>query len=68
MYKRPLKVRQVHRDHTLKNQGHRGNPKVPSLTLKGAWLEKAGFTIGLPVFVVVRNKFLVIVPQDDGWL
>ena len=65
MYKRALKVRQAHRDYTLKNQEHKGNASIPALILKGTWLEKAGFTIDLPVFVIVRDKLLVIEPQDD---
>jgi len=65
MHKRPLKVCRAYRDYTLKNQSHRGNPCIPSISLKGTWLEQAGFSIELPIFVVVRNNFLAIVPQDD---
>jgi len=38
------------------------NPKA-HLPLSGHWLEKAGFTIGTEVNVIVRDKCLVILPK-----
>jgi len=65
MYMRALKVRQAYRDYSLKNQEYKGNASIPALILKGTWLEKAGFTIELPVVVIVRDKLLVIEPRGD---
>ena len=60
MKKRHLKVREAHRDYVHKSSPHKGNPTVPFVLLKGTWLENAGFTIGLPICVQVKNRRLVI--------
>jgi len=46
------------RDYTFKNEPHQGSPSIPSISLKGTWLEQAGFTIECPIFGVVSNHFL----------
>jgi len=63
MKNRKLKVRETHRDYFLKNQGHKGNPTTSYILLKGTWLEKAGFGIGLPIRVQVENQRLIITPR-----
>ena len=35
-----------------------------SLCLKGMWLEQAGFTIDMRVDVIVKEKYLVIIPSE----
>lgn len=39
------------------------NTPKASLRLSGLWLEKAGFTIGKEVEVIVRRECLVIIPE-----
>ena len=63
MSKRSLIVREGHRDYSLKSKPHGGNPITPFILLKGTWLEQAGFTIGLPIFVQVDKNKLTITPR-----
>jgi toxic protein SymE len=37
-----------------------GSDLLPSLNLKGNWIEEAGFTTGAPVTVAVENGQLII--------
>ena len=60
MKERRLKVREGHRDYNLKSEPYRGCPTVPFVLLKGTWLEKAGFPIGLPIRVQVKDRQLII--------
>lgn len=62
MQDRNLTVRKTHRDYTLKSHPYSGNPTIPFVLLKGTWLEKAGFPIGLPIRVQVRKRRLIITP------
>lgn len=62
MKDRQLKVREGHRDYSLKTKPGKGNPIIPLLLLKGSWLEEAGFVIGLPVVVHVSERKLLITP------
>lgn len=66
MEERTLKVRQGRRDYTLKNKPNKGNPKTPLLLLKGTWLEKAGFSIDMPVSVIVHKNCLLLVPKKES--
>ncbi len=61
---RSLTIRKGHRDYTLKRRPHGGNPITPFILLKGSWLEKAGFTIGLPVYVRVEKHKLTITSKS----
>ena len=61
MRERKLKVREGRRDYHLKDKGHKGNPIVPFVLLKGTWLEKAGFAIGSPIRVQVKKGRLIII-------
>ena len=63
MKERNLIVREGHRDYSLKAKPNGGNPIVPFVLLKGAWLEKADFGIGLPIRVQVENQRLIITPR-----
>jgi len=63
MHERYLIVRQGHRDYSLKAKPNGGNPIVPFVLLKGTWLERAGFSIGLPIRVQVENQRLIITPR-----
>ena len=38
---------------------------LPSILLKGRWLERAGFTIDMRVDVIVRAQCLVILPAAN---
>lgn len=60
MQDRNLTVRKAYRDYILKSQPYSGNPTIPFVLLQGTWLEEAGFVIGLPIRVQVRNRRLVI--------
>ncbi|MBL1259302.1 MAG: SymE family type I addiction module toxin [Thiotrichaceae bacterium] len=60
MQERHLIVREGHRDYSLKAKPNGGNPIVPFVLLKGTWLEKAGFSIGLPIRVQVKERQLII--------
>ncbi|NKC15184.1 MAG: type I addiction module toxin, SymE family [Gammaproteobacteria bacterium] len=64
-YIRYLKVRERHRDYSLKNKPYQGNPTTPFLFLKGTWLEKAGFTIDMLISVTVHKNCLLIVPNEN---
>jgi len=35
-------------------------PPIPQIRIKGRWLEKAGFQIGLPVKVIVHQELLIV--------
>lgn len=37
---------------------------TPTITLKGAWLEEWGFTIGTPVIVRCEEGKLIIIKQE----
>ncbi len=63
MSKRSLTVREGHRDYALKSRPYAGSSTTPFILLKGSWLEKAGFTIGLPICVQVKEKKLIITPE-----
>jgi len=63
MQERHLIVREGHRDYSLKAKPNSGNPVVPFVLLKGTWLEKAGFVIGLPIHVQVEKQQLIIIPR-----
>ena len=54
---------QRHRDYTLTSKPCSGNPIIPFLLLKDAWLEQAGFTIDTPVSVTVEGGRLSIVRE-----
>lgn len=54
-FKRKLKVIRVAPDKA-----------IPCLLLKGSWLEKAGFAIGVSVDVHVVSDCLVIVPAKGS--
>ncbi len=62
---RHLKVREGHRDYILKNQNNKGNATVGFLLIKGAWLAKAGFTVGASISVVVNKNCLLLIPKED---
>ncbi|MCU7927133.1 MAG: type I toxin-antitoxin system SymE family toxin [Candidatus Thiodiazotropha sp. (ex Dulcina madagascariensis)] len=66
MKERTLKVREGHRDYTLKGNEHKGNPTTPFLLLKGTWLEKAGFAVDTPVSVTVHKNCLLLVPKEEA--
>ncbi|MFA7243318.1 MAG: SymE family type I addiction module toxin [Sulfuricellaceae bacterium] len=44
----------------------RSNPAkhLPHLSLKGRWLERAGFTVGMRVKVFVMNQCLIVLPSE----
>ena len=69
MKNRHLKVREVFRDYAHKRQPENekrtrwGNAATVEIILKGTWLEKAGFTLGTPVTVIVEENRLVLVPK-----
>ncbi|RFA30707.1 hypothetical protein CAI21_04130 [Alkalilimnicola ehrlichii] len=63
MQERNLKVRKGYRDYSLKPRPHSRNTIIPFVLLKGAWLEKAGFVIDLPIRVQVSDQRLVITPR-----
>ncbi len=65
MKERHLKIREGRRDYQLKSQPNSGNPKIPFLLLKGAWLENAGFTINMPVTVKIDKNCLLISPKKE---
>jgi Toxin SymE, type I toxin-antitoxin system len=47
-------------------QGHNGRPmRAPQLLLRGRWLQRAGFHVGVPVKVHVSRGRLVIEPDLD---
>jgi hypothetical protein len=60
---RLLTVRKGRRDYCLKGKSHKGNPKIPFVSLKGSWLEESGFVIGLPICVQVFKNQLIITPR-----
>ncbi len=37
-------------------------PPVPWIRLKGYWIKRAGFDIGMPVRIQVKKKRLIITP------
>ena len=37
--------------------------QLPHLSLKGRWLERAGFTIGMRVEVLVKDQCLIVLPS-----
>jgi hypothetical protein len=37
---------------------------LPHLPLKGRWLERAGFTVGMRVEVLVKDQCLIVVPSE----
>ncbi|EJH2659960.1 endoribonuclease SymE [Salmonella enterica] len=39
--------------------------RIPAITLKGQWLETAGFTTGTPVDVKVMNGCIVLTAQQS---
>ncbi|MEW8052468.1 MAG: SymE family type I addiction module toxin [Candidatus Thiodiazotropha sp.] len=63
MHERHLIVRQGHRDYSLKAKPNSGNPIIPFVLLKGTWLERADFSIGLPIRVQVEKQQLIITPR-----
>ena len=63
MRDRYLKVRLGHRDYFHKANPNGGNPITPFVLLKGTWLEKAGFSIDLPIRVQVGKNKLIITPR-----
>lgn len=47
-------------------QGPNGRPmRAPQLLLRGRWLQRAGFRVGVPVKVYVTRGRLVIEPDRD---
>ncbi len=66
MKNRTLKVREIHRNYYLKNQGYRGNPTTSFIQLKGAWLEDAGFSKNTFVSVTVQKNRLILEPQNPN--
>ncbi len=47
-------------------RGSNGRPiRAPQLLLRGAWLQRAGFHVGVPVKVHVSRGRLVIEPDHD---
>ena len=63
MHERYLIVREGRRDYSLKAKPNSGNPIISFVLLKGTWLEKAGFVIGLPIRVQVEKQRLIITPR-----
>jgi hypothetical protein len=53
------------KNRTLKIVRHFGKKQYAALPLAGRWLEQAGFTVDMPVRVIVRNRCLVIVPLEE---
>ena len=45
----------------VKSFAHKSHP---SLHLTGRWLEQAGFAINMRVDVIVKEKYLVIIPSE----
>jgi len=69
MKNRTLKLQEAFRDYVLKRRAlhsnRYGNATTAKILLKGTWLEKAGFTIGTPVTVIVEENRLVLVPRSQ---
>ncbi|MGV7180603.1 SymE family type I addiction module toxin [Xanthomonas axonopodis] len=40
--------------------------RIPTLRLRGRWLEQLGFTIGSKLHIRMRNGELVVTVADDG--
>lgn len=38
--------------------------KYPAITLRGRWLQEAGFQAGVQVQAIVRRRIIVIIPED----
>ncbi len=51
-------------DRTLKVVQSISARHLPYLPLKGRWLERAGFTIGMRVDVLVKAQCLIILPSS----
>jgi hypothetical protein len=54
-----------HQDRNLKIVSAISAPHLPHLPLKGRWLERAGFEIGMHVRVIVGEECLVIIPSKS---
>lgn len=67
---KPAQTQEIRR-HTVRRglrevRGPNGRPvPAPQLHLQGAWLQRAGFHIGVPVKVHVGRRRLVIEPDLD---
>lgn len=66
MKERTLKVREGHRDYTLKNSSNKERQPNHTIFTAGSWLEKAGFTINMPVSVTVHKNCLLLVPKEQS--
>ena len=69
LFKRQLKVRQSYYSHQYHSPSYRlayKPPKpVPWVEIKGYWLNKAGFNIGTPLSVEVKQGCIVLKTQPS---